>query len=191
MFLSHQASCILDGLPRKRLYTFIMFSFSTFKIAAVVTFLISGTVAFAAPLSSEEVFQKLRPLAKDAKHPTVFKSKSQISVTLPSDKDRGDEQKEWVFSSVTAEVSGQNKVPQIYVETENCNVKRAELDIDKMQKRVQHQVRIVSSAVFGTISSYKRSRRNLSNDGLRTTFTPSIRRFIADTKVQACAAVIS
>lgn len=127
-----------------------MSAFRTFKIAAVIGLVLVNAGAQAALLSSEEVFQKLRPLAAEASHPTVFKSKSQITVALPTDQERGDEKKEWVFSNVTAEVNSENKVPQIYIETHNCNIKRANLDIPKMQKRVLRQIRSVSAAVFGT-----------------------------------------
>lgn len=127
-----------------------MFSFRCFKTVIAIAFLLSGAMAWSAPLSAEDVFQKLRPLAAEASHPTVFKNKSQIIVTLPSDKERDDDKKEWVFSSITAEVNVQNKVPQIYIETQNCNIKHKDLDVAKMQKRLQQQIRSVSAAVFGT-----------------------------------------
>jgi hypothetical protein len=105
--------------------------------------------AIAAPLLPEDVHSRLEPLALKADHPTVFKSQSEITVTLPSEKPRGDEKQEWISSHVTAFIKGQRMVRQIAIETENCKVTEAELNKSDMQERVQNLVKTVSSQVFG------------------------------------------
>jgi hypothetical protein len=117
------------------------------KLAAFLSLLLTWPLASAAPLSIQDVYERLKPLAAKADRPTIFKDKREISVTLPSEKPRGDENQEWIFSSVRAFTG--DSVRQISIETENCNVAETQFGKTAMQTRAKDLIKTVSNQIFG------------------------------------------
>lgn len=105
--------------------------------------------AYAELLTPENVYERLEVLAMEADYPTMFRSRSEVRVTLPSEKPRGNERQEWISSFVTAFIRNGKVVSQIAITTENCKVTEIELNKTVMQERVKDLVKRVSSQVFG------------------------------------------
>lgn len=109
-------------------------------------------------LSAEEVYEKLKPLALKSKFPTKLKHKDQFSITLPSDKERGDEKSEWIFSNVKVFFKDTRTVDQIVIQTENCNVAEEKLNKKALEDRVVTLVKTVSAQIFGIPFNIPRDR---------------------------------
>lgn len=101
-------------------------------------------------LGAEEAFEMLKPLALKSKYPTTFMHKDQFSITLPSEKERGDEKGEWISSHITVFFKDPSAVDQIIVVTENCNVTEEKLNKNELEDRIAKIVKTVSAQLFGS-----------------------------------------